>query len=276
MPNWVINTIKVTCSDPATLETYFKIVGRPGETLDFNRIVPMPQELDIDCGSRTGDGLTCVRWYAHPETPRTKINDIIPKLTPEQYAKLPNSSIDLNKTWYEVTKLQEGYEKRGGGAWEDVLKFGQQACSNILNYGYPTWYEWRLENWGTKWNAHDNSTIDDDGAVSFSTAWSAPMPVISKIVELMVRTPGLHGTMRIEHRWADEDIGNNCGEQSFEIDFDDPNPEESTQWDCIDDYKMSEVEARKFARDLWGWEPDDDDDSDDDDDDSDDDDEQGM
>ena len=39
------------------------------------------------------------------------------------------------------------------------------------------WYDWRLQNWDTKWDAYDVSVDDDDPdqlEVSFNTAWSPP------------------------------------------------------------------------------------------------------
>lgn len=70
------------------------------------------------------------------------------------------------------------------------------------------WYEWHLENWGTKWNGYDYS-LDEPGdnglfVVWFDTAWSAPEPVVRRLAELF---PLVH----IDHRYADEDIGRNCG-----------------------------------------------------------------
>ena len=39
------------------------------------------------------------------------------------------------------------------------------------------WYDWRLQNWDTKWDAYEVSIDDDDPdqlEVSFETAWSPP------------------------------------------------------------------------------------------------------
>lgn len=41
-------------------------------------------------------------------------------------------------------------------------------------YGYDNWYDWQLNNWGTKWDA-DTINIDSDEAtlgISYCTAWS--------------------------------------------------------------------------------------------------------
>lgn len=40
----------------------------------------------------------------------------------------------------------------------------------------PNWYDWRLENWGTKWNVieADVDSGTQDISASFETAWSPP------------------------------------------------------------------------------------------------------
>ena len=48
------------------------------------------------------------------------------------------------------------------------------------------WYDWRIQNWDTKWDAYDVSIDDDDPEqleVSFNTAWSPPEAICSKIRE---------------------------------------------------------------------------------------------
>jgi len=55
-------------------------------------------------------------------------------------------------------------------------------------------YEWRIANWGTKWNANDvrlvhESTWQNEGRpalsvlVTFETAWAPPLPIVMKASE---------------------------------------------------------------------------------------------
>jgi hypothetical protein len=56
--------------------------------------------------------------------------------------------------------------------------------ANIERYGAPTWYEWSIKYWGTKWNACDAKVTDNgDGSVhfTFDTAWSFPFPIFRKL-----------------------------------------------------------------------------------------------
>jgi hypothetical protein len=59
----------------------------------------------------------------------------------------------------------------------------QQA--NIEKFGYPTWYEFANEEWGTKWNAYGFHHGDwkDDNSLYFVTAWSPPIPIMVALSE---------------------------------------------------------------------------------------------
>ena len=48
------------------------------------------------------------------------------------------------------------------------------------------WYDWRIQNWDTKWDCYDVSIDDDDIEqleISFNTAWSPPEAICNKIRE---------------------------------------------------------------------------------------------
>jgi len=50
------------------------------------------------------------------------------------------------------------------------------------------WYDWRVENWGTKWDAGEGRFNDDQTSFSFETAWSPPLPIIKKLAEITGQT----------------------------------------------------------------------------------------
>jgi hypothetical protein len=69
---------------------------------------------------------------------------------------------------------------------------------------FPDWYEWRCENWGTKWNASAFYAETDEAtcfACSFDTAWAPPEPVWRKLGEVFP-------TLEI-------DISGSCGESDY-------------------------------------------------------------
>jgi hypothetical protein len=71
-------------------------------------------------------------------------------------------------------------------------------------YGRDNWYHWNTNNWGTKWNAYDMSKIDDY-TMTFNTAWAMPERVIKALSKMFP-------DVVVKIKWADEDIGSNCGE----------------------------------------------------------------
>lgn len=78
-------------------------------------------------------------------------------------------------------------------------------------YGNNNWYDWSAANWGTKWNAYGfdpNTDYSKEKELKFLTAWSAPHPVIAKLSEMFP-------SVKLEHEWADEDIGMNCGRHVY-------------------------------------------------------------
>ena len=61
------------------------------------------------------------------------------------------------------------------------------------------WYNWRVANWGTKWNADiQYETLDqwENGEIfiEFNTAWDTPMPIIKKLSE---QNPKLTFSLRV-------------------------------------------------------------------------------
>ena len=93
---------------------------------------------------------------------------------------------------------------RGNLSREDESKYGKENC----------WYEWSIENWGTKWNAYETALMEDNGKIvcMFQTAWAYPEPIIKKLAEMF---PDLN----MHHSYADEDTGSNSGHNIIEKGF---------------------------------------------------------
>lgn len=48
------------------------------------------------------------------------------------------------------------------------------------------WYDWRIGNWGTKWNSYSGQDTED--AISFDTAWAPPIPIVVALAKLVGKT----------------------------------------------------------------------------------------
>jgi hypothetical protein len=72
-------------------------------------------------------------------------------------------------------------------------------ASNTERFGYANWYDWRVANWGTKWDvtARDNGdpAVTDDGLgvqFSFCSAWAPPLEFYNKMQELGFRVDAFY------------------------------------------------------------------------------------
>ena len=64
--------------------------------------------------------------------------------------------------------------------------FFEFLCPNPAGKDADNWYEWSIENWGTKWDAGDLTNLERDGndlSFSFNTAWSNPKQLFDFLAE---------------------------------------------------------------------------------------------
>jgi hypothetical protein len=93
----------------------------------------------------------------------------------------------------ENTELVDDLEKELIFLDEESKKDGEIE-SGILNYFYQrpveedeNWYNWNVENWGTKWDVTHVTTWERDDemsiSMSFDTAWGPPTALYDHITE---------------------------------------------------------------------------------------------
>lgn len=100
------------------------------------------------------------------------------------YSEKPNDnwknlleSGEITQEWYDelVRKNEEGYKR-------DI--------ENTEKYGFRNWYDWRIKNWGTKWDVNDlrqsqDIFVNEDGIANvsyyFETAWGPGIEAFDKI-----------------------------------------------------------------------------------------------
>lgn len=113
MPNWIAN--KLTGVTEKELKPYMSKENDSTEYLDFNKIIPMPEELNIESSSTTSQGLEMLMTKTFTEKDLGNLSDIDKKR----------------------------------------LILGCKAFSNLIKYGDVDWYYWHINHWGTKWNCTD-------------------------------------------------------------------------------------------------------------------------
>lgn len=198
MPNHVTNLLNA--KDIAILPIFTEDEDGNKE-LDFNKIIPIPQELlDVDSGTEK-DRISCYL---------TKVQDVeIMKIVKNYYEEHP--VLKLFKpphllTEEELNDILDRYGERK--TFDELAEEGKTYVDNIIKYGHPSWYEWRCANWGTKWNSYDCQIFEPDD-VEFLTAWSPAEPIVLKLSEQ-------YPDRRFHLLYSDEFIGQFAGESVYE------------------------------------------------------------
>jgi len=84
---------------------------------------------------------------------------------------------------------QELTETVSGSMGEDKrAEHEAQQAANVEKYGYPNWYDFCVNEWGTKWDvgADGNPAQDIPGGLmlGFESAWSPPIGAYEKLTEM--------------------------------------------------------------------------------------------
>lgn len=98
-------------------------------------------------------------------------------------------------------KKQEGFKDEEIGeikpvTKENLLDLGKFYFNSLMKYGCFDWFNWRVENWGTKWNACHSKWVNDYTLI-FDTAWAPPIPIIREIKKKF-------SYMQMTHYYVDE------------------------------------------------------------------------
>lgn len=229
MPNWVQNEIIFENADDAKFAALIQELKLTTESedqaFDFNKIIPMPESLDIESSS---DEDLAIAYFV---TERLTI-----PLEQTNLRELIHNSFNDDWAAEVISRLQKRVdEEHDTESLDKLYAMGKQYMYNHEHYGCYDWYHWRCRYWGTKWNACDAEWGLDDGMLVFQTAWSAPFPIIEALAQ---KYPELEFT----HRWADENIGNNCGQMWYSDGM---------------GSDLTVEDERAFAMDVWGYTEDD-------------------
>lgn len=187
MPNWVKSIIK---TKPETLnnvmEKYFD-----KDEFSLNKVIPMPKDLDVDKCSTGEYGLIYLYLDTKDYKIKSEINEIFKSLNPFN-KDIEDDSLYKNVIKNEVPPMDK----------KECIDLANKYISNYKKYGHCTWYEWRCDKWGTKWDVSDFSKSSD--TMIFETAWAFPWEVI---LELSKKYP----ESIFECKYADEGIKENSG-----------------------------------------------------------------
>lgn len=188
MPNWTYNRIKCKKSIGDKILT----ITENGYSFDFNKLIPMPDDLKIDAGSIEGDSIACY-YLSLNDDEKNKLMKLL-KSKEASYChnywnkykddikKLENNPKRLNEKINNFNGLFDFDKEK---QFTSINELGKQYVENIKKYNFPQWYDWCIENWGTKWNVEEDVDIAydkniDEYDISFQTAWSVPTGIVER------------------------------------------------------------------------------------------------
>lgn len=213
MPNHVTNilTIKGNMEEVTSVFNKIKIDKEEVGTIDFNKIIPMPESLNLTSGSITEETMfwalskmpdkECAKYFNLLRSSKDILNENRLDTLKNRFSIKDISRVAKNAADYTP---DENERKLGISDYESL---GKMYLKNLEEYGAPDWYDWRINNWGTKWNAYETKLLNDN-SIGFQTAWSTPLDIIKA---LSLQYPSL----QFEVKYADEDYGYNVGEYTY-------------------------------------------------------------
>ncbi len=225
MPNWVSNRLTVDGPDSENVLDSICKINDGERDIDFNKILPMPESLNITCGGGTDSCVELYLTYINPaiahygqgrKISEKEFADILEKLgenewgfikqmNAENYPGICKFRRDLSPA--EIARILESRAEHEKMDEQAVFDYGKKAVDNVLSFGAMTWYEWCNDNWGTKWNAADS--VVTETVAYFNTAWS---PVCA----LIERLAGKYPDNTFIYEYAEEQGGLYAGKYVFQ------------------------------------------------------------
>ena len=182
MPNWVCNFVIMRSKNEEDYKRVLDFIKSNESAVDFNNIIKMPDSLNVVSGT--------IERYAIAVYKYKFMNDNSDLMEILKYACDWEENINTCDDLYNY--LLDKYD--------NLLKLGKTYVNNINLYGYSTWYDWRINNWGTKWNAV--RSWEDGDKFGFETAWSS-------VTKLMILLSTKFPNVLFCYGYADECLGVN-------------------------------------------------------------------
>lgn len=198
----VMNTLTMEGPD-ARIEQLLAFVQNDIEgigSIDFEKIIPMPKELDIETTLSKSDAIYMYLVAINPRRPDMgaakwswetylKVAEQISSCRGQNYAAL--SQIGMP----EILQVEKQ---------RSLLKLGERLVKNYQKYGCGDCDEWRVKNWGVQWNAWDCGYDDDLHKLTFFTDDTAAVSIVQKLSE---QFPDVKLTLK----WIGEDYRRDVG-----------------------------------------------------------------
>ena len=207
MPNWVKTIVNIS-GERSELEKLQEFVRSENSVFSFNKIIPMPEELNMVSGGLQYEYVQCYinsLSKREAESLKQKLSQCRCFFYGNYYNKFFDNKREIDEDM--MRRLENNIASYPNLKDKSVTGIGKQYVENVLKYGTDSWYDWCCENWDTKWDACDAS-LSDAGqntiCYEFDTAWSLAEAPLRKLLQLFP-------SISIYGVFADEDLGTNCG-----------------------------------------------------------------
>ena len=165
MPNHVKNIVKMEgiTKLPLFKTEYDEYEKKDVTCFDFNKVIQMPESLNIESGSMTDEAII---YYVTDKCtlPLRAIKDEDKELVDKKV----NNRFSP-KSWSEEVfmRVLERTHDMPAKEKEEFYKKGQTYVSNIRNYGHATWYDWCIEHWGNLLSILSQVSFNSFYSISF-------------------------------------------------------------------------------------------------------------
>lgn len=195
MPNWYENRLEVFINETdvdiknTIVRHIIRFDKKTNEyALDFNLLIPKPNEVDIECSSI---GISSYELLQSPQEILDSLltDEFIAKHITEDNVKGLRLSLFSREghwslkdfiEWLKANPHEQYY-------WGYDFALGQVYINNLQKYGVTNWYDWSYKYWGVKWNALSQYCDYEEGHnsfyVDFDTPWNPPVQWFETLIE---------------------------------------------------------------------------------------------
>lgn len=263
MPNHVKNILR--CKNVSQLDIY-GIDDEGKRCVDFEKILPMPAVFKDtrspvnDVALLTYNYITALNYEGGKfEVGKDKGLDLVfpgcNQLIKDAVAYLMQNYPQL-LIYFDHKYVVKLFRDKTARVIEELYNEGERLTAFHEKHGYFSWYDWKVDNWGTKWNAYSFQEEGSD-SISFWTAWNPPLKLYDKLFELYS-----DGSFVI--KYADEQANGDAGiitycEGAYEHEEYKPESQEALQtyievWG-VDDYIGTNADGSYYYNEDGGCEP---------------------
>ena len=179
MPNWCSNVFGISGSKEE-MKKFKDILNSPNELIKIICLSENKESLRTDYLNKQRakeDYLDNILQFAESKT--KPIDEfIMNEFKNESFSKIKLDELGNVIEVEEINMLQKFFPMP-----KDFLNSSLSKEELIKKYGCKDWYDWRVHNWGTKWEVDINRDIEneDEFTCVFESAWSPPTAWLEKV-----------------------------------------------------------------------------------------------